>query len=51
VALGVDTFRAYGEFTLLQSDYSIKIASLAGATLKLQDELKFVFYVIGRKKP
>lgn len=50
VALGVDTLRAYGEFTLLQSDYSIKIASIAGATLKLQDELKFVFYVIGRKK-
>ena len=51
VAFGVDTLRAYGEFTLLQSDYSIKIASIAGATLKLQDELKFVFYVIGRKKP
>lgn len=51
VALGVDTLRAYGEFTLLQSDYSVKIASIAGATLKLQDELKFVFYVIGRKKP
>jgi polyisoprenoid-binding protein YceI len=51
VALGVDTLRAYGEFTLLQSDYAIKIASIAGATLKLQDELKFVFYVIGRKKP
>jgi hypothetical protein len=47
----VDTLRAYGEFTLLQSDYSIKIASIAGATLKLQDELKFAFYVIGRKKP
>ena len=51
VALGVDTLRAYGEFTLLQSDYAIKIAAIAGATLKLQDELKFVFYVIGRKKP
>jgi polyisoprenoid-binding protein YceI len=50
VAFGVDTLRTYGEFTLLQSDYSIRIASIAGATLKLQDELKFTFYVIARKQ-
>jgi hypothetical protein len=49
VAFGVDSFRAYGEFNLLQSDYGIKIASIAGGTLKLQDELKFNFYVVGRK--
>lgn len=49
LAFGVDSFRAYGEFTLLQSDYGIKIASIAGGTLKLQDELKFTFYVVGRK--
>jgi polyisoprenoid-binding protein YceI len=50
VAFGVDSFRAYGEFTLLQSDYAIRIASVAGGTLKLQDELKFSFYVVGRKQ-
>jgi len=50
VAFGVDTFRAYGEFSLLQSDYQIQIASIAGATLKLQDELKFRFYAVGRKQ-
>jgi polyisoprenoid-binding protein YceI len=50
VAFGVDTFRAYGEFSLLQTDYGIKIASIAGGTLKLQDELKFRFYVVGRKQ-
>lgn len=50
VAFGVDTFRAHGEFTLLQTDYGIKIASIAGGTLKLQDELKFRFYVVGRKQ-
>lgn len=50
VALGVDSFRAYGEFTLLQSDYGIRIASVAGGTLKLQDELKFTFYAVGRKR-
>jgi polyisoprenoid-binding protein YceI len=50
VAFGVDSFRAYGEFTLLQTDYSIRVASVAGGTLKLQDELKFTFYVVARKK-
>lgn len=50
VALGVDTFRAYGEFTVLQTNYGIKVAQIAGGTLKLQDELKCSFYVIGRKK-
>jgi polyisoprenoid-binding protein YceI len=50
VAFGVDSFRAYGEFTILQTDYGIRIASVAGGTLKLQDELKFTFYVVGRKK-
>jgi polyisoprenoid-binding protein YceI len=49
VAFGVDSFRAHGEFSLLQSDYEIKIASIAGGTLKLQDELKFRFYFVGRK--
>ena len=50
VAFGVDSFRAYGEFSILQSDYGIRIASIAGGTLKLQDELKFSFYVVGRKQ-
>ncbi len=49
VAFGVDTLRAHGEFSLLQSDYSIKIASIAGGTLKLQDELKFRFYIVARQ--
>lgn len=50
VAMGVDTLRAYGEFTLLQTDYGIRVASIAGGTLKLQDELKFSFYVVARRK-
>jgi polyisoprenoid-binding protein YceI len=49
-ALGVDSARAYGDFTIRQSDYDIRIASVAGGTLKLQDELKFSFYVVARKK-
>ena len=50
VAFGVDSFRAYGEFTLLQTEYEIRIASIAGGALKLQDEIKCSFYVIGRKQ-
>jgi polyisoprenoid-binding protein YceI len=49
-SLGVDSARAYGTFTLLQSDYDIHIASIAGGTLKLQDELKFSFYIVARKQ-
>jgi polyisoprenoid-binding protein YceI len=50
VALGVDTARAYGNFSLRQSDYNIPIASITGGTLKLHDELKFSFYVVARRQ-
>lgn len=49
VAMGPDTARAYGEFTIRQTDYDIRIASVAGGSLKLQDDLKFSFYLIARK--
>lgn len=50
VAFGHETLRAHGVFTLLQSDYHIRIASIAGGSLKLQDELKFSFYIVARKQ-
>jgi polyisoprenoid-binding protein YceI len=50
VALGSDTARAYGNFTVRQSDYKISVASIAGGALKLQDELKFSFYVVARRQ-
>jgi polyisoprenoid-binding protein YceI len=50
VAFGADSFRAYGDFTLSQTDYAIKVASIAGGTLKLQDELKCSFYVVAKAK-
>ena len=50
VALGSDTARAYGNFSVRQSDYNIRIVSIAGGTLKLQDELKFSFYVVARRQ-
>jgi polyisoprenoid-binding protein YceI len=50
VALGVDSARAYGEFSVLQTDYQIRIASVAGGTLRLQDELKLSFYIVARRQ-
>jgi polyisoprenoid-binding protein YceI len=48
VTIGPDNFRAHGEFMVFQRDYGINIASIAGSTLKLRDELKFSFFVVGR---
>jgi len=50
VVAGEDTLRAQGSFTLQQSDYGLKIASVAGGTLKLKDELKFSFFILGRRQ-
>jgi len=50
VAMGVDSLRAYGEFMVSQPEYGIRVASVAGGTLRLRDELKFSFYVVGRKQ-
>lgn len=45
-----DGFRARGEFTLLQSEYRIKPFAAAGGTIKLKDELKFLFDIVGRRE-
>jgi polyisoprenoid-binding protein YceI len=50
VSLAEDSARAYGDFTVRQSEYDIRIASIAGGTLKLQDDLKFSFYVLARRQ-
>lgn len=50
VVAGEDTLRAQGSFTLMQSDYGLRIASVAGGTLKLKDELKFSYFIIGRRQ-
>jgi polyisoprenoid-binding protein YceI len=49
ISLG-ETLRASGEFSLRQTDYSIKLVSVAGGTLKLRDELKFSFDIVARKQ-
>ena len=50
VALTGDTLRAFGEFTLRQTDYEIKLVSALGGALKVKDELKFAFDVVARKQ-
>lgn len=46
---GEETLRSQGSFSIMQSDFGLKIASVANGTLKLRDELKFGFFMIGRR--
>ena len=50
VALFGTMLRASGDFTLDQTDYNIKLVSVAGGALKLKDELKFSFEILARKQ-
>jgi polyisoprenoid-binding protein YceI len=49
VVVGEDTLRSYGDFTVKQTDHHIKIASVAGGTLKMKDDVRLSFFVIARK--
>jgi len=42
--------RASGEFTLDQTDYNIKLISVAGGVLKVKDELRFAFELVARRQ-
>jgi polyisoprenoid-binding protein YceI len=42
--------RAKGDFSIKQTNYGIKLVSVAAGALKLKDELKFSFDLIGRKQ-
>ncbi len=50
VALFGTMLRASGEFSLDQTDYNIKLVSVAGGALKLKDELKFSFEILARRQ-
>ena len=50
VVIGEDTLRGYGSFPVKQSKYGIAIASIAGGTLKMRDELKIAFFIIAKKQ-
>lgn len=49
VALLGSMLRASGDFSLDQTDYNIKLVSVAGGALKLKDELKFSFEMVARR--
>jgi len=49
VALLGSMLRASGDFSLEQTDYNIKLVSVAGGALKLKDELKFSFEMVARR--
>jgi polyisoprenoid-binding protein YceI len=42
--------RASSDFTLNQTDYNIKLVSVAGGALKLKDEVKFSFEIVARRQ-
>jgi len=50
LTLDGDELRTKGDFVLRQTEYGIKLVSVAAGALKLQDELKFEFDLIGRKE-
>jgi polyisoprenoid-binding protein YceI len=50
LAVTGDMLRAFGDFSIRQTDYHIKLASVAGGALKLKDELKFTFDIVARKR-
>jgi polyisoprenoid-binding protein YceI len=50
LTLDGDELRANGDFALKQTDYGIKLVSVAAGALKLKDELKFNFDLIGRRE-
>jgi polyisoprenoid-binding protein YceI len=50
VALSGDSLRAFGTFSVRQTDYDLKLASFGGGALTVRDELKFSFNILARKK-
>jgi polyisoprenoid-binding protein YceI len=50
VVAGEETLRGYGDFTVKQTEYGLRIASIAGGALKMKDEVRISFYMIGRKQ-
>ncbi|MDX2033942.1 MAG: YceI family protein [Blastocatellia bacterium] len=50
ITLDGETLRAQGSFMLKQTDYGIKLVSVAGGALRLKDDLKFTFDLIGHRE-
>jgi polyisoprenoid-binding protein YceI len=50
IALTGGLLRAFGEFSLKQTDFGITLVSVAGGTLKVKDEVKFAFDMVARRQ-
>ena len=50
VTMRDDSLRANGDFSIRQTDYGLRLVSVAGGTLKLKDELKFTFDIVAHRK-
>src|SRR5271156_3133439 len=50
VVIGDDTLRGYGNFEVKQTEYGIAVASIAGGTLKMKDELKLAFFIVAKRQ-
>jgi polyisoprenoid-binding protein YceI len=50
VVVGEDTLRGYGNFSVKQTEFGISVASVAGGTLKMKDELKIAFFIVAKKQ-
>jgi polyisoprenoid-binding protein YceI len=50
VVVGDDTLRGYGNFSVKQTEYGIAIASIAGGTLKMKDEIKIAFFIVAKRQ-
>jgi polyisoprenoid-binding protein YceI len=50
VAVTGDILRAFGDCSLRQSDYNIKLVSAMGGGLKVKDEVKLSFDLVARKQ-
>jgi polyisoprenoid-binding protein YceI len=50
VMVGEDNLKAQGTFSIMQSDFGITIATVAGGSLKLKDELKCAYFISARRE-
>jgi polyisoprenoid-binding protein YceI len=50
VTMSGETLQARGEFSIKQTDFKIKLVSVAGGTLKVKNELKCAFDVAAQKE-
>ena len=50
LVLSEGMLRAFGEFSLRQTDYGIKPVSAVGGGLKVKDEVKFTFDIVARQQ-